>query len=165
MLPDEFVIYGGTEICRLGGRVRKSFDGINETEYCMLIPSGSKSSAYYVPADKLSERVRPLLSREEILAVIDAMPDAEALVIEDKNQRKSEYSRIIKSDDYRAILSVMKTLYTEQKKRDANGKKMISAEEKALTAAQKLLRSEFSIVLGIAEDEVDDFIAERLCGK
>lgn len=38
----QYVVYNGTEICRIGEKVLKNFDGVNESEYFSLFPNDSK---------------------------------------------------------------------------------------------------------------------------
>lgn len=160
------VVYAGSEICRIDGKVKKCFDGVKEQVYFRLIPEGSASSSYYIPEDKLDSRVRPLLTGDEILAVIDEMPKAEVKWNDNKTERTAMFGKALRSDDYKQILAVMKALYTERQKRSAQGRKgLMSADEKALTAAEKLMNKEFSCVLGIPESEVPVFIQNRLCSN
>lgn len=158
----EYVVYGGTEICRIDGTEEKCFDGMNNLSYYRLIPKDSPGAEYFVPDSKLSERTRPLLTREQILEVIDGMPSVKSQWINDKNERRSVFSRMVRSDDYGQILSVIKAMRGEQNKRTISGKRLNSTDEKVFTAAQKLLNREFAFVLGINEEDVDGFIRNRL---
>ncbi|MCM1524671.1 MAG: hypothetical protein NC120_09470 [Ruminococcus sp.] len=160
------VVYAGSEICRIDSKVTRCFDGVNEQVYFRLIPEESASSSYYIPEDKLSCRVRPLLTGEEILAVIDEMPETQAKWSENRSERKEMFGKVLRSDDYRQILGVMKALYLEKEKRSTQGRKgLISSDEKVFAAAEKLMNKEFSRVLGISEKEVPVFIENRLCRK
>lgn len=158
----EYVVYGGTEICLIDEVVKKCFDGVSEQSYFRLVPENARNSSYYIPLDRLEERVRPLLTREEIYDIIDAMPNVKEQWISDKNERRSVFSRTLKSDDYGSILSMMKALYIERRKRSSDGKQLMSSDEKTLAAAQKLMNREFAFVLGIREEDVSGFIEKRL---
>ncbi len=156
------VVYGGSEICRIAERVNRCFDGVNEISYLRLVPQESDSASYYVPENRAGERIRPLLSRDEIMAVIDEMPSACVRWSEDKGERKQIFGEALKSDDYKQILGIMKGLYDERRKRSICGKQLISSDEKALAAAESLMHKEFAAVLGIPESSVSDFIEKRL---
>ena len=158
----DHVVYGGSEICVISESVKRCFDGVNEVSYFRLIPEENPSASYYVPEKNAEERVRPLLSREQILAVIDAMPSASAQWSENRDERRHMFGRALKSDDYMQILGMMKGLYDEKQKRSSCGKELISADERAFEAATKLINKEFSRVLGIPEAGVEDFIVRRL---
>ncbi|MBQ7783248.1 MAG: CarD family transcriptional regulator [Oscillospiraceae bacterium] len=160
----DLVVYSGNEICRIDGIVKKCFDGVNELNYYRIVPDGSPASSYYIPEDKLCERVRPLLTREEILDVIDRMPDAEITWSDDRNERKQMFGQVLRSDDYRQLLGMMKALHLEKEKRGSSGKRLISSDEKAFEAAHRLMHKEFSHVLGIPEEKIPEFIENRLRG-
>ena len=83
----DYVVYGGYEICRIEEKVKRCFDGTTPREYYKLIPVYSKGSTYYIPSDDYEEKIRRLLSKEEIYALIEEMPNAEAQWCEDRNQR------------------------------------------------------------------------------
>lgn len=156
------VVYGGSEICVVSDIVKRCFDGVNEENYLKLVPVETPSASYYVPEKNAEERVRHLMGREQVLAVIDAMPLASAQWSENRDERRHMFVKVLKSDDYMQILSMMKGLYDEKQKRGACGKDLISADEKAFEAASKLINKEFSMVLDIPEAGVDGFIEQRL---
>lgn len=161
----EYVVYGGTEICLISEIVSRCFDGINKQDYYKLIPENTWNSSYYIPCARFEEKVRPLLTREEIYSIIDDMPAVEENWITNKNERRSVFRETLHSDDYRKLLSMMKGIYTEQQKRISDGKHLTSSDEKVLEASQKLMHREFAFVLGIKEDDVSRFIADRLNGS
>ncbi len=158
----EYVVYGSGEICRIAEKTEKCFDGKNDKEYCKLIPLDSVNSTYYVPAESMDRNVRKLLTKEEIYNIIDSMPNAEGIWFNDKNIRREQFGAMLKSDDFSGIIGMMKSIYEERRKRSENGKQLIASDEKAFIAAENLINREFSIVLGINADEVENFIHERL---
>ncbi|MCI7767633.1 MAG: hypothetical protein MSJ26_06615 [Oscillospiraceae bacterium] len=159
------VIYNGRELCRVGEICRKCFDGVHEEEYFCLIPENEPKACYYVPADRLEGRIRPLMTREEIYAAIDGSRTGHSLSCTDKNQRRAVLLQTVKSGDSRLIIGMIRELFEEKKRRAAQGKELISCDEKALASACRVISSEFSAVLGISEEEVGRLIEERLSGK
>ena len=161
----EYVVYAGTEICLISEIVNRCFDGIRELDYYKLIPESPGNSSYYIPYAGFDEKVRPLLTQEEIYSIIDDMPALEKKWIINKNERLSVFIKTLRSDDYRKLIGLMKGIYAEQQKRNSDGKKLTSSDEKALIEAQKLMHKEFSLVLGIKEEDVHSFIESRLNGS
>lgn len=161
----KYVIYRSSEICRIEGFETKSFDGVTEKEYCVLVPDSSERSRYYVPMDRAESKLRPLLTKEEILSLIDGMraeqPDWGAA----DERRKERFAEVLSGGDYKLIISMMHTLYIEKQQRTAQGKKLLAVDEKAMKAAESLIYHEFGFVLGIKENEVAEFIAHRLEGN
>lgn len=158
----EYVMYGTAGVCRISGSEKRSFDGVHSIEYCRLIPYGSENSTYYVPMDTLDTKVRKLITRDEIEAVIAHIPDIATCRNSDNSQRKAIFGDLLKSDDYEKIFCLIKSVYEQRKKRESCGKKLAAADEKAMKAAESMVCQEFSAVLGISPESVTDFIGERI---
>ena len=156
------VTYDGRELCRTDGLCTKCFDGFHKEEYLRLIPENAPASCYYVPADRIGDRVRALMTRDEIFAAIDGSLMEHKLRDSDKNQRKAILSQTVKSGDSRLIIGMIRELLEEKSRRNAEGKELISCDEKALSAACRQISAEFSAVLGIPEEDVGRLIKERL---
>ena len=160
--PGEYVVYGASGICRIDGVEKRSFDGIHENEYFKLTPCGSVSSACYIPADTIDRKVSRLLTAEEVCAVIDRIPCIETVWDPDNTRRRELFGEMYKSGDCGKILCLIKSVYEQQQKRSAAGKKLPSAEEHILRSAENILNSEFAAALGIKPEEVAGFISDRL---
>ncbi len=157
----KYVIYRSTEICRIDSFEKKSFDGVTEKEYCVLVPDNAERSRYYVPMDCAETKLRPLLSKDEVLALIDGMREEQPDWL-CGGIKKERFNAVLSSGDYPMIISMMRSLYLEKCERAASGKKQSAFDEKAMKAAQSLIYHEFGFVLGIKENEVIEFIEQRL---
>lgn len=160
-----YVVYCSKEICRIESKVKKCFNGFDETEYFKLIPIRTKNSSYYIPCNNCESKVRNLLTKEEIYSLIDEMPEAETQWCEDKNTRKNIFNSVLRSDDYHQIISMMHTLYIQQENQRLKGKKLLAADERMMQDAEHLIHQEFAFVLGIEEDQIGNFITERIKSK
>lgn len=158
----EYAVYGSGEICRIEEKVERSFDGIEKNVYYKLVPVDMANSAYYVPVQGIDGKIRRLLTKEEVYEIIDSMPEAESVWYSDKNERKSYFESLLRSDDLNGIIGMIKAIYREREKRSADGKRLIASDEKAISQAQRMLHNEFAFVLGIKAAEVEDFILNRL---
>lgn len=158
----EHVVYCSKEICLINGIVKKCFDGINEEDYFQLIPINTKNSFYYIPCNNCEAKIRSLLTKEEIYKLIDEMPDASAEWCDDRQARKNLFNSILKSDDYHKIINMIHSLYIKRENQTSIGKKLLATDERAMNEAEHIINQEFAFVLEINEDEVDNFIKERL---
>lgn len=158
------VVYRAAEICRVTALEQKSFDGRNTREYWVLSPIGSERATYYVPADCAQDKLREVLTREQVLALIDSMTDSGAQCFDGKTDRekKAAQEAILSEGDHSKVISMTRALHSEQEKRRENGKKLAAADEKAMKAAESLINREFGFVLGIDESAVAGFIRDRL---
>ena len=154
----EYVVYAANEVCRYSGTVSKCFDGKNNKDYCMLVPVYSSNSAYYVPVDKISEKIRHVLKKEKLLEIIKEASCEDMEWNCDKNQRKIDFTSILKSNDFKRIFLMLKAIYNERSALEQKGRKLFSADERAFCEAQRLVRQEFSISLEMNENEVDGYI-------
>ena len=131
----------------------------------MCIRDSSKGSTYYIPSDDYEEKIRRLLSKEEIYALIEEMPNAEAQWCEDRNQRKNQFISVLKSDNYHELISMMRTIYVQREEQVSKGKKLLAADEKAMREAERLMHHEFAFVLGIDEEDIGKFIEDKISAK
>lgn len=159
---DQFVVYGTAGICQLTGKEKRSFDGINENDYYKIIPINSQNSVYYVPTDNAKNKMRHLLTKEEIFSLIDKMPDIEPCWPINANERKNMFGTMLKSDDYEKIICVIKSFHCQQEMRELNKKKLSSLDEKTMKAAETMMYQEFGMVLDIPPEDIENMILERL---
>ena len=80
---NDMVQYGATGICKITGIEKKQIMG-REKAYFVLQPMFDKGSAVYVPTDSqpLLSKMRRVLSPDEIYALIQSIPGAEDIWIE-----------------------------------------------------------------------------------
>lgn len=159
---NDYVIYKGSGICKYAGKESKCFDGKNSVEYFKFIPVSSSSSSYYVPTDKLEGKIRRLLTKEELLEIIDHLPTESADYSSNCRERKLEFDDIMRSENYTEMLCMIYSIYKHTEKIKANGKRMSASDERVFRAAESRLYPEFAVVLGICAEEVAEFISERL---
>ncbi|MBQ8435986.1 MAG: hypothetical protein IJX24_08290 [Oscillospiraceae bacterium] len=158
----DHVVYCSGEICLVDGIVNRCFDGINEIEYYKLIPVNTNKSSYYIPCENCETKVRNLLTKEEIYELIDEMPNMSAQWCEDKNKRKVLFHSVLRSDDYHKLIEMMHSIYVQRESQREKGKKLLAADERAMNDAEHMIHQEFAFVLGISENEVEEFIEKRL---
>lgn len=162
LLPEECVMYSAAGVCRFKEIVKRCFDGKNEREYMVLVPYASDKSTYYVPCDMADKKLRKLMSKEEIYALIDSIPDIEPCLCGDRNENKLIFNTVMKSDNCEKIFSLIKSLYLKQEDKPSSGGHLSATEENAMKAAEHMVYQEFAAVLGIAPENVKEFIAGRI---
>lgn len=159
-------IFYGLQICSVNGVEERSFSGEKKLYY-ILQPIYHDSSVIYVPADneKLTSRMRPMLSAEEIRALIRSIPENRMEWIENETARKDKCRAILSSGDRRALVGLIHTFYRKKVEREAAGKKMRISDERILKEAERLISDEFSLVLHICPEEVLPFIMKEMDEK
>lgn len=159
----DFVVYGNSGVCQITGTEGKIVAGRKFTCY-VLKPVYDNKSTIFVPCDNkaLCDKMRKLLTKQEICNIINSVSKQECIWIENENERKNAYHEVISSGDRVALIKLIKTLYLHQNKQFEKGKKLHVADEKILNIAEKLLHDEFAFVLGIERGLVIDFIVSHM---
>ena len=158
------IIYGGNGVMEIVD-VRDEIIGDVSKKYYVLRDLKSASvSQTFVPVDndKLVASMRPLLTKKEAMEMISrikSIPEAEWK--KDNRIRSENFRHIIESGDREGMISVIKAVYENGVKRHGEGKKNYLADENIMRKAEKVIYSELSIVLGIPENEVANFISEN----
>lgn len=163
--PNEYVSYGSSGVCQVISLENRSFDGEHEESYYKLRPLDGSHSTYYVPIDRAADRLRPLLTKEQIYGLIDEMAVDKATEAEwcnDSRERRGIFQSILHSDDYREMIQMMHTLHQQQERKRSTGHKLAAADEAAMRAAETRMYQEFGIVLNLKPDQVHSFIVSRL---
>ena len=160
----DVVLYTASTICRIVDITTKDFGG-KETEYYILRPIYDENATVYIPTDNknLIAKMRSILSKDEVLQLIHALPQTDSIWIDDEHKRKEEFQKIIDSGDRYELLKLLKTLYMHQKtKLQQNKRKMHVSDERFYKDAEKLIHDEFAYVLGITPSKVSEFINHEL---
>lgn len=160
----DVVLYTASTICRIVDITTKDFGG-KETEYYILRPIYDENATVYIPTDNehLIAKMRNVLSKDEVLRLIHALPQTDLIWIDDEHKRKEEFQKIIASGDRYELLKLIKTLYVHQKiKLQQNKRKMHVSDERFYKDAEKLINDEFAYVLGITPSKVGEFINHEL---
>ena len=160
----EKVLYGTAGACTITEICKKSFGDAGEKEYYVLVPIHDGRSTLYVPCvnEALVAKMKKLLSAEEIMTLIDSMPDADLEWISDERKRQEYFKTALKNGDRREIMGIAKSLYNHRKYVLSLGRKLHSCDDKVFREAEKLLCDEFAVVLGMKPSEVMPFIIRRL---
>lgn len=160
---NDTILYGTQGVCRISEICDKDF-GAGKAAYYVLHPVYQSNSTIFVPVDneKLTERMRRIMSLDEIKELIKAIPDEETYWIDDDAERRRRYQEMISSGDRRLLVQLIKTLYLEQERRKKDGKKLHQSDEQLLGRAETLLYNELALVLDIKPEQVVPFLNEQI---
>lgn len=159
------VLYGIHGVCRIVDIESKKF-GSKTSEYYVLQPVEQAGSQYYVPTQNQAavEKMRPVLTREELDAILHSADVREDAWICDENQRKQTYSRLITSGDRTALIRMVYTIHRHKKQQALAGKRLHLCDENFLRDAERLLGSEISLVLDMESGDVGKYV-KNILGK
>ena len=159
------VIYGAMGVVEIVD-IRSESIGTDLRSYYVLKETGcASSSETLIPTDSkpLVDRMRPLLSGEELIALIreaKKLPPIEW--IKDNRARADKYKRILQEGDRLELIRMISSIDEAGKRRIEEGKKNYLADEGAMKKAEYFLYSEVSEVMGIPYASVPGFIENIL---
>ncbi len=158
----DFVVYGNSGVCRVQkiGTLDSPIAS-KEREYYTLAPYYIKGSTIFTPVDNQKIIMRPVLTKEEAIALIDEITKIDSLWIADEKTRELQYKETFRKCDCRELVKIIKTIYRRKKIRLAEGKKVTTQDEKYFHMAEEALYGELAISLGMTKDEVKAFVIER----
>ncbi len=157
------VVYGVHGICTVTGQETRTVDRQVMTYY-VLEPKEQGGSRFYIPAHNQAAlaKVRPVLSRKELMDLLGSDAVRQDAWISDENQRKQYYRELIGSGDRLALLRMIRSLHKHKNEQLASGRKFHLCDENFLRDAQKLLDGEFACVLEIPQNQVAEFVLEAM---
>lgn len=157
------VLYGIHGVCSILDIEEKYVDR-KKVSYYVLEPLDQQGTRYYVPAYNQAAvaKLSKLLSASELEALFVAAKARGNDWITDEGQRKQRYRELINSGDREALLGMIHALHHHKRQQAEAGRKFHLCDENFLRDAEKLLRAEFSLVLEIPQEQVGDYIAERM---
>ena len=155
----EKIIYGENGVCTVENIGPLNVSGASkERVYYQLRPLIGRGT-YFTPVDS-GAYMRPVMSREEAEALIDAMPGIEPAICQDNrfNHVDAFYKELFKQHSCEALVSIVKGLRC----RMAERKTKSSRAEATMKRAKDILHSELSVALGMDVKEVEPYILSRI---
>lgn len=161
---NDVIIYGAQGVCKITGTEEKAVGGKKRT-YFILKPVSDKGSTIYAPTDNeiVLGKMRRLLTKDEIHKLIDAMPEENATWVENDNERKEQYKKILSGGDHMELIKMIKAIYAHKKEREAEGKRLHMSDERFFKDAEQILYNEFQYVLDLGgKSDLMTYIFTRL---
>ena len=162
----DLVMYGIHGVCRITDLEERSVSH-KHIRYFVLEPLEVSGAKFLIPADKEATlaKLRPVLSREELDTLLHSAEVHKDVWTPDENQRKQRYRELISSGDRMALLQMVGTLHAHRKRQAAAGRKFHLCDDNFLRDAQRLLGTEFALVLGMDIVQAEKYVLETLNGE
>jgi len=159
----DMVVYGIHGVCRIVDTESRTVDK-RQVEYFVLQPCDQLDARFYIPTQNPAAlaKLRKILSREEVDALLDSKEVKDGLWIADEAARKDKYRKILANADCAELIGMIRVLYFHKQQQLAAGRKFHQCDESFMKDAERLIRSELSCVLGIPQAEVGQYIYNKL---
>lgn len=159
---NDYVNYGTYGICKIEDIQFMKFDSRPEGQnYYILKPIHEKKSVVFVPTDnpKLLNRMRPVLSPDEVDKIILSVKDEDSIWVSDRKKRAIIFQSILAQRDERELMLLASSLYQKSKER---AKGLPAGEFQILKKAETIIEQEFAFSLKINAQSVGEYIREKL---
>ena len=161
---DQLIIYGNSGVCRIDEiGVPKNLPVPDKgTLYYKLTPIHG-SETIYVPVDS-SVFMRPVLTREQAIALISKIPEIPENIFPIHNQKAmAEYYRSsIQSHQCEKLVQLIKTVRKKDHALSCCGKKLGKTDLQYMKQAKILLEEEISVALKIPFEETSKYIEKEV---
>ena len=153
------IIYGENGVCTVESIGPLTMAGAPKEKLYYYLSPLIGSGTYFAPVDS-GAYMRPVMSRAEAEALIDAMPGIQPAICNDNrfNHVDAFYKELFKQHSCEALVSIVKGL----KSRMSDRKTKSSRAEATMKRAKDILHGELSVALDIDVKDVEGYIASRL---
>ena len=159
----EHIVYGVNGVCRVEEVCSSPFDKSDPRTYYLLVPLHHPAgSTIYTPVDNRHVPMRRLMTPEEIDRLIAAIPRIGVLTVPAEKKRREVYRAVIEELRPEGYVSVIKTVRARHAELTAAHKHFPVSDMEYGRLAKHLLYSECAQVLGMDEQGVEAYIAQRL---
>lgn len=152
---------------------------IEEDDYLVLEAIFQHSLQYYVPVRSLDLLLRPVISKEQALQLIDSIKDTEPLCDEElkKYNRKRNlpgqgsassnnklhdcYRNYLKKNTIDNLIPFIKRIHLRMEEREDNDQNPIATDKEFYKIVEEILQNELAVALDMQPDEVREFIENR----
>lgn len=160
---NDAVFYGVHGVCIVEGVSKRDFCG-TVSDYYTLQPVYNSRSKVFVSVERAENCavMRKILTKDEVLEIIDSLNADTNIWIDDDAERKIKFNEVLKNGTRNEVAFLIKTVYEQKAKLISENKKIHAADERFLEEAEKAPHEEFAYVLSIPKENVQKFICERL---
>lgn len=162
---NDYVVYGLTGVCQIIDIKKEKYLSNCEDDYYVLKPVYNNKMIIKTPVNNPKVLMRKVVTKDDVLSLIAAMPEQETIWIDDYRQRNKNFKSALKTGKCEELIKIIKTIYLEKKKESVIGKKLMKTDEDIMETAKKQLYEEFATALDISPDEVVPYIHERISTK
>lgn len=157
------VLYGMHGVCEISGVEERIIDR-KKIPYFVLTPLDQSGAKFYIPMNNETalSKLRPIISKDALNELLESDAVVQDGWIQDESQRKQRYKDLINGGDRAALIRMIRSLYQHKKNQTAAGRKFHLCDENFLRDAEKLLDSEFALVLQMPRESVGDYVRSIL---
>ena len=157
------IIYGSNGVCAIEEIKMIEVPHTDEEKAYYIIKPIYQECRISVPVDT-KMFIRPIISKDEALALIDGIPqvDAQPYFNTALRQLQDHYEKKLSSHSCTDLIELTISLHRKKQQLLEQKRKFGAIDERYMKRAEDLLFGELSVVLDIPKNEVRQFISSRL---
>ena len=164
--PGEQLIYGSTGVCQvLSIDQRQEYvNGVKQNRTYYQLKPLHQGGVIYTPVDNDKVSMRPVISREEAEALIDAIPTMEPTDLRAATTQAltQHYQANLRKHSCRSLMELTMSIHKKRCRAEAQNRRLGMVDERYMKQAEQLLFGELAAALEIPYEEVQPYIASRL---
>ena len=154
----DFVVHSGHGVCTIQS---VSYNTTLNKNFYKLETIHNKMSIM-MPEDKISQFLRPILSKEELLTHINLGKDYSNEYNKDNKERKNQFQELVTSNNIDDTIQLLRYLYQLSNDKKREKKTLGSFDSQFLQQAERKLFNELAISANISKEEAHTFIINIL---
>lgn len=131
---------------------------LSDKDYYVLVPVSDESLIIDLPVD--NNNLRNLITREELDNFIKTIKDIKTINVSNDKMLEQEYKLLLKDGTHESLIKIIKTTYLRNKDRVENKRKIGQKDEEYFKKAERLLYTEFMIILNKSYDETKKYVED-----
>lgn len=156
----DYVVKVNNGVCQVKDIIEMEQTANVRKKYYLMVPRDDVSAKLYVPVDGNGSNVRSVMSAAEAKEFIGRIPMIEEAWIESDKMREQEYKAAIRSGSPEQLVSIIKNIYIRNQRRQEQGKKNTTVDERYFKQAENILYSELAFALEKDKSEIGQLIAQ-----
>ncbi len=159
----DYVVYNEEGVCCVANVGKLSMPSADKNQQYYFLKPLSGDGKIYVPVDTTLP-MRPVLNREQAMALIQQMPEIIADVNRFNSKRVLEdhYREMMKPHTPEALVRTIKSVYEKRWNSGEKPKALNATDEYYKKRAEAMLYQELALALEIPVDQVEQFICDSL---
>lgn len=160
----EYILYGSTGVCMVQDIQMIAFSKDETAAPYYILQPLNQTYTISTPAENTKVFMRPIISKEDAIKLIDSIPEINAEAYHNRVIRElaKHYESMIETHDCGDLLHLTMSLYEKKRASLETNRKFGNVDEQFMKRAENLLFGEFSVALGIPTENVANYIAERV---
>ena len=158
---DEYVFYESGGICVVADVQVSPLEGMPDgRRYYVLQSLHEKNSVMYIPVDSEGVFLRPLLGRDDAKALLDSIPQVEAIDEPNAKLLRARYLEAMRTHEPTEWVRVIKTA-RRRMACSTRTRRLSETERSFLENARRYLCTELRLALGRSEAEMAQYVDEK----